>query len=213
MPSPSTPSQFCAAVPTANADLCTRLTRFFNIAQLLCDFFSWFLGSDGSISSAALTEISATVVPTGSYMYSAASSMGSGWLLCDGSEVSRTTYADLFAVIGTLHGAGDGSTTFALPDGRGRSLIGAGAGSAGGTLTNRDINVKYVGEETHLQTIAELVPHHHTWSGPQTRTEERGTGANNVWKNSLDDDTEDTGGGTPFNVVHPCLIAYLFIKA
>lgn len=39
-----------------------------------------------------------------------------GWLLCDGATVSRTTYAALFAVIGTAYGAGDGSTTFGLPD-------------------------------------------------------------------------------------------------
>ena len=40
----------------------------------------------------------------------------SGWLICDGSAISRTTYADLFAVIGTSYGAGDGSTTFNLPN-------------------------------------------------------------------------------------------------
>ncbi len=48
-----------------------------------------------------------------------------GWLLCQGQAVSRTTYAALFAVIGTIFGAGDGSTTFNLPDGRGRSPQGA----------------------------------------------------------------------------------------
>lgn len=48
-----------------------------------------------------------------------------GFLLCDGSAVSRETYADLFAVIGTTFGAGDGSTTFNLPDLRGRFIQGA----------------------------------------------------------------------------------------
>lgn len=43
-----------------------------------------------------------------------------GWLLCDGTNVSRTTYADLFAVIGTTYGPGDGSTTFNVPDMTGR---------------------------------------------------------------------------------------------
>lgn len=43
-----------------------------------------------------------------------------GWLLCDGSELSRTTYADLFNVIGTQHGGGDGISTFNLPDCRGQ---------------------------------------------------------------------------------------------
>jgi len=50
----------------------------------------------------------------------------SGWLLCDGSPVSRTTYAGLFALIGTTYGAGDGSTTFNVPDLRGSVVVGAG---------------------------------------------------------------------------------------
>jgi microcystin-dependent protein len=50
-----------------------------------------------------------------------------GWLLCDGSPVSRTTYADLFAAIGTTWGAGDGSTTFNVPDLRGAFLRGTGS--------------------------------------------------------------------------------------
>ena len=53
-----------------------------------------------------------------------------GWLLCDGSAVSRTTYADLYAAIGTTYGAGNGSTTFTLPDLRGRVPAGANASNA-----------------------------------------------------------------------------------
>ena len=68
-----------------------------------------------------------------------------GWLLCDGSAVSRTTYAVLFAAIGTTWGAGDGSTTFNLPDLRGRAPIGAGKGSG---LTARTLGDS-VGVETH----------------------------------------------------------------
>ncbi len=47
-----------------------------------------------------------------------------GWLLCDGRAVSRTTYSKLFDVITTLYGAGDNSTTFNIPDLRGRSIVG-----------------------------------------------------------------------------------------
>jgi microcystin-dependent protein len=65
-----------------------------------------------------------TVTPPGSLMAYAASSAPSGWLLCDGSAVSRTTYAALFAVISTTWGAGDGSTTFNVPDLRGQFLRG-----------------------------------------------------------------------------------------
>ena len=55
-------------------------------------------------------------VPSGSVFHFAANSAPSGYLACDGSAVDRTTYADLFAVVGTTFGSGDGSTTFNLPD-------------------------------------------------------------------------------------------------
>src|SRR5215469_16888224 len=54
--------------------------------------------------------------PTGSFIPFAGATAPSGWLMCDGSAVSRTTYSALYAVIGTAYGAGDGSTTFNLPD-------------------------------------------------------------------------------------------------
>lgn len=57
-----------------------------------------------------------------------------GWLLCQGQAVSRATYADLFAIIGTTYGEGDGSTTFNLPDMKGRTVIGSGTGGRVFTL-------------------------------------------------------------------------------
>lgn len=60
--------------------------------------------------------ISAAGVPAGAVMHFAMNSPPTGWLKANGALVSRTTYADLFAAIGTTFGAGDGSTTFALPD-------------------------------------------------------------------------------------------------
>lgn len=68
--------------------------------------------------------------PTGGVIAFAGSTAPTGWLLCDGSAVSRTTYASLFAVIGTSHGSGNGTTTFNLPDYRGRFLRGV-DGTAG----------------------------------------------------------------------------------
>ncbi len=62
--------------------------------------------------------------PTGSILHFAAETPPTGWLKANGSEVSRTTYADLYAVIGDTFGAGDGSTTFLLPDLRGEFLRG-----------------------------------------------------------------------------------------
>jgi microcystin-dependent protein len=91
------------------------------------------LTSDGSgwVSSAP------TYVPTGGMLMWGTASAPTGYLLCNGSAVSRSTYSALFAVIGTAFGAGDGSTTFTLPDFRDRFPVGAGttysANSTGGS--------------------------------------------------------------------------------
>ena len=70
-------------------------------------------------------------VPTGSIQPYAGASIPAGWLLCDGSAVSRTDYAALFAAIGTLYGTGDGSTTFNLPDFTDKTFWGGTAAQAG----------------------------------------------------------------------------------
>lgn len=101
-------------------------------------------------------------VVTGAILAFGGTSAPSGYLLCDGSLVSRTTYAALFAAIGTNFGVGDGSTTFGLPDLRGRTPIGTGQGSG---LTNRTIGQK-VGAETHQLTLAQLPAHSHTINAP-----------------------------------------------
>jgi microcystin-dependent protein len=88
------------------------------------------------------------------------------YLLCDGAAVSRTTYATLFAVIGTSFGVGDGSTTFNVPDLRGR--IPMGLDNLGGTPANRvtDANADAlggtVGAQDHTLTEAELPSHSHS---------------------------------------------------
>ena len=80
------------------------------------------LQSDGSgnLSFAALPH----AVPTGSVHLMATTTVPGGYLKCDGSAISRTTYSDLFGLIGTAHGAGDGSTTFNVPDLRGEFVRG-----------------------------------------------------------------------------------------
>jgi microcystin-dependent protein len=86
----------------------------------------------------------------------------SGYLGCDGSNVSRTTYATLFAAIGTAWGVGDGSTTFGVPDLRRKVAVGS-----GGTGTARLANSvgSTGGEESHVQTEAEMAAHSHTFRG------------------------------------------------
>lgn len=82
-----------------------------------------------------------SVVPTGTIQDFAMSTLPSGWLDCDGSAVSRTTYAALFTAISITWGVGDGSTTFNLPDLRGRSRVSSGTGTKVATFASRSSNV------------------------------------------------------------------------
>lgn len=80
-----------------------------------------------SISDPTFTGTPVGIPPTGSVIAFAGSSAPAGWLLANGQAVSRTTYADLFAVVGEDHGAGDGVNTFNLPDLRDRAPVGVSA--------------------------------------------------------------------------------------
>lgn len=73
--------------------------------------------------------INAGSVPEGSVIAYGGTTAPTGWLLCNGQTVSRSTYSALYAVIGTNFGSGDGSTTFHLPDFRGRFLRGVDSGA------------------------------------------------------------------------------------
>lgn len=90
---------------------------------------STFYGRDHSSNWISLGGASA-VVPTGSVITFAGATCPTGYVTADGSAISRTTYSGLYTVVGTAHGTGDGSTTFNLPDYRGRFLRGI-DGSAG----------------------------------------------------------------------------------
>lgn len=106
---------------------------------------------------------SAAIVPSGTVMHFAGPTAPAGWTECDGSAVSRTTFATLFAAIGTTWGSGDGSTTFNVPDLRRRTMVGRG-GSASGTLSNTLGSTG--GEENHVLTVGELASHTHTVTDP-----------------------------------------------
>lgn len=105
-------------------------------------------------------EAAVITIPTGTTLPYAGTSAPSGYLLCDGSAISRATYSDLFAVISTTYGVGDGSTTFNIPDFRGKSPLGAGEDTTN-SLTNRTLGA-FLGEEDHTLTSSEMPSHTHT---------------------------------------------------
>lgn len=136
------------------------------------------------------------------------------WLLCDGSEVSRATYAPLFAIIGDAYGDGDGSTTFSLPQFTDKSPMGA--------------NGSYVpqagslyGEGTHVLTTAEMPAHTHrerVGNGANAFVLATGGGSNStvgsgLTTNTVAMNTGSEGGGGAHNNVHPVIGVYFIIYA
>lgn len=122
----------------------------------------------GSSSSDAVTFSQlATLSPAGSIVMYGGASAPSGWLLCDGSAVSRAGYSSLFAVVGTTFGVGDGATTFNLPDLRQRFPLGKAASGTGSTLggTGGSIDHVHTGP-SHTHSVPALSVPSHTHSVP-----------------------------------------------
>ena len=160
-------------------------------------------------------------IPTGALMPYAGSSAPTGYLLCDGSAVSRTTYATLFGVISTTYGAGDTTTTFNLPDLRGRLPMGAGTGTGGGAsgtgaptggsaLTARSRGA-WLGEETHTLTTTEMPAHTHTVQASNTQG---GSGTKvAIGTGSATAITSDSSGSDgAHNNVQPVIVVNYIIK-
>lgn len=124
------------------------------------------------LAGASATAILALLIPPGFIADWAGTSAPTGWLLCYGQAISRTTYSALYAQIGTTHGVGDGSTTFNVPDYRGRVSAGKDdmGGSAASRLTNSGTGNPGIdgstlgaagGSDRHTLTSAQMPTHAH----------------------------------------------------
>lgn len=91
--------------------------------------------------------------PYGTIVAFGGTSAPSGYLLCDGSAISRTTYAGLFAVIGTAYGVGDGSTTFNIPDLRQRFPLGKASSGTGSTLGGTGGAIDHTHDISHTHQV------------------------------------------------------------
>lgn len=121
-------------------------------------------GAEATANATAAALAGLGVVPTGACLPFAfgvafSTSTNQGWLVCDGSPVSRVTFSALFAVIGVVWGPGDGTNTFNVPDFRGRVVGGSGTGAG---LTGRSLGLAgIVGTEAHELTLDETPEHEH----------------------------------------------------
>jgi microcystin-dependent protein len=160
--------------------------------------------------------------------------------LCFGQAVSRSDYASLFTAIGTTYGSGDGSTTFTLPDMRGR--VAAGKDDMGGTAASRLTSTTITsgaatlgnsgGGQTHTLTSTEMPSHTHT-QNPHSHEVQRSnsaatavsTDATALYRPQTDTGgtyfntqnatatNQNTGGGGAHNNVQPTIILNYIIKA
>jgi len=110
-----------------------------------------------------------TQVPAGIVSAFAGVTAPSGWLMCYGQAVSRTEYSALFTALSTTYGSGDGSTTFNIPDMRGRAIAGVDnmGGTAASRLTSTVLSASNTlgatgGTQTHTMSSAEMPSHTHT---------------------------------------------------
>ena len=179
-------------------------------------------------------------MPIGVGVPFAGSTSPAGWLLCFGQTVSRTTYAGLFATIGTTWGSGDGSTTFGLPDLRGRAVAGKDdmGGSAANRLTAAGSGITGTtlgtsgGTETHTLITSQMPSHTHTQDAHGHNIQrsnsaatsvgadasalyrpQQSTGASYVDTQSTTATNQNTGGGGAHQNTQPTIILNYIIKA
>lgn len=144
-----------AAIPTAASTASGTIYYATDTGALMvCAASAWVLLNGDNSAIGAIKYFSGATVP-------ADKDGVQRWHLCDGSALSRTSNAALFTAIGTNWGAGDGSTTFNIPDARGRVLIGVGAGSG---LTSRSLAAESGAENVTL-SATNLPAHTHGYSG------------------------------------------------
>ena len=151
------------------------------------------------------------VLPIGSISAYGGENIPTNWLKCNGQAISRTTYADLFSVIGTTYGSGDGSTTFNVPNISERVIVGNN-GDGEFSLGNTG------GEKEHALTINEMPSHTHlyrasTGAGNAESTLNFGDQNGAVISGSYGNAIQNTGGSQAHNNMQPYIALNYIIKA
>lgn len=199
-----------------------RISALTELTTVANDDYLVVLDTSANIAKkVTVANFNQAVLPAGIVAPYGGTTQPTGWLFCYGQAINRVTYAALFTAIGTTYGAGDGSTTFNLPDLRGRTV--AGQDDMGGSSANRltaqsgglngDTLGATGGAETHTLTTAQIPAHSHSvgvqasggaggWTTP--------LGGNGAANNTYPSNAE--GGGGAHNNVQPTIILNYIIK-
>lgn len=212
------------------SDLASASTAFSNIKQTATESATGVAELATTIEAATLTDTSRIVTPAGVKSILDAMFMGKVFdytgttapslhVLAYGQAISRTTYSTYFALVGTTYGSGDGSTTFNVPDLRGRVVAGKDdmGGSSADRLTNQsgglngDTLGATGGSETHTLTEAQLAAHTHDitltrYYGANSASNRKGWDTGDRSAGSGTNTSESAGGGQAHNNIQPTII-------
>lgn len=222
---PVLPNEMCATVPSPSALLCEKIKSLFSLANKLCTFWNWAFDSSGNVTDAFATLFVRIGTPTGALLaWPVGTSVPAGYLVANSQAVNRTVYANLFSVIGTTYGAGDGTTTFNLPNPTERVLIGASAGiavgSQGGSATVSLVEANN-GPHTHRAIAAAqgATAYNTIWgSSPDSSKTgavypgDDGLAQSGTQENPIATTLESSGTGVAFSVLPPYLAVIWLIK-
>lgn len=160
-----------------------------------------------AVDASLLTNVPGGEAPSGAVIDYAGSSAPAGWLMCDGSAVSQTTYAALYAVIGHTYGADPGGGNFILPNAAQRVTVGKHSSGTFDTLG------KTGGAETHQLTVAEMPAHTHTVALKLDASDRQlSSGGNATGVSSNSTTSSSTGSNTAHNNLQPYIVFNKIIK-
>lgn len=148
------------------------------------------------LTAAQMNALEAATLPTGAITMYGSSSAPTGYLLCDGAAVNRTTYAALFTAIGTQYGVGNGTTTFNVPNLKGRVPVGIDSGDG-----SFDVLGETGGAKTHTLTSSEMPSHTHTQNS-HTHTQDAHTHIQNAHAHKISDNKTQINTGSTFPTVN-----------
>lgn len=223
MAAPFTPAEIKALLPSPTANMCTAFARaLLALPAKFYELVSYMFNADGTTNIEFLQATGTTsVVLTPGMTIWDFSTISDEWpipgdpdnkkgrLECTGQAVSRTIYSELFAKIGETWGVGDGVTTFNVPDGRARVLVGVGQGTDDQPVPfARSIALaESDGEFDHTLVTSEMPAHTHggvVTSGGGAQVASGGSYATG--------NTNQTGGGDEHNNMMPYIGVRLYIK-